>query len=996
MPQNQEDLIAQVGMDLDSWDDGMRQMLADERKIERILGGVVDSANDAEKALNDIDGSIDLDVDTSDLEKAKRIVEDIDGMDGGIDLSVDESELETVQRLINDIDSEAPTVNIEVDDSEVNAAQDDINDIDSESPSVDVNVDDEEVDQAHDLLQQIRDMQTISIVMNITGNLESTFQTLSNLPGIGSIVEMDNAMARFEGQTGRAGIQLENLVDDLHSEGIIAGRDTIGEIATLSSQLGIAWSDTDEAVTATLNTITVTGGDANETLTAMNNLVNLGLVDSFQEASDLIVTGFQSGLNRGGDFLEVLNEYGTTFSELGIDGQSAMSLINSGLEAGFMNADLVADAIREFGIRVRELDPDQIETTLAAFERGDITVEELTAELGEAGAALNELDLLDETEAFLRGEMSGEEFFTAVVDGLRDVEDESERARLAVQIFGTQAEDIGVGAITSLTTEGFEDIAGAAEDAATSMTDTLGGAVAEIQQEVDDLAVAFFNSEQIDIQGKLDAIKTAIRTFIDEINSGATFGEALEIALNAPGLEASFADFEAIVGNLAIAIMQGAAAILDAVGQGSAASDLRESIAEMSGGQLTFDLSVANDAQSVTDSINRAISRGVDPASIETSLQTAFDEALASGDLIAAQSIIDAVNLSAGLSQGLRDALTSGNIVNSETVQMLADELGISFDEAVALVQSGEARQMALTPTLDIDTTQMQVDVAQAAIDTQQAINEALASGDVSGAAALAANIGSSLQAEFDRLIATGQFDLAAIIAAGTGDAAMMEEVASAAEMAGMSDEEIATLQANAQTAVDTTTAAADQILENTTTIETETTAALEETSTAYTTFSDTSASAFTSAGDAATSYSSTVDSAMQTVRTTVNSTIETVQSLISAFQDAENAASEVGDYVVVNPTAGQASGTSPGQPARGTFWTGEEGPEIVSTNTDLSVLNNETSMSILSGLAELFSGGLSGGGSTVEIYQNNTFNNNGAAASNASLENTSKAIRGY
>lgn len=1000
MANNQEDLIAAVGMDLDSWDDGMRQMLSDERKIEQSLAGVVDSANDAEKALNSIDGSIDLDVDTSDLEKAKRIVEDIDGMGGAIDLSVDESELDTVRRLIADIDSDAPTVNIEVDDSEVESAKDEVDDIDNATPTVDVDVDKDEVDEANALLEQIRNMAVIDLVMNVTGNIQSVFDTLTNLPGIGSIVEMDNAMGSFEGRTGRAGVQLENLVDDLHGQGMVAGREQIGEIATLSSQLGIAWGDTDDAVTATLNTISVTGGDANETLTTMNNLVEAGLVGNFQEASDLIVSGLQSGADRGGDLLDVLNEYTSTFREMGIDGPSALSLINSGLEAGFGNADRVADSVREMGIRVRELDPTQIDAAMTSFANGETTIEELNTTLGETGAALNELDLLDETEAFLSGDMNGEDFFNSVIAGLQGVQSESERARLAVQIFGTQAEDIGVGAITSLTTEGFDNIEGAAQEAADSMTDTIGGSVVEVQQLIDDMAVAFFNSDQIDIQGKLDDMKARIQTFVDQINSGATFGEALEIALDAPGLEEKFHELEGFLGDFLLALADIFADVLSIIpGQEAAAEHLRDTVAEMAGGQLVFDLSVADEPQVVADAVTSAIDRGVEMADIGTGLSEAFDAAMASGDVDAAQAIADYIANTAGtgISEGLYDALTNqGTEAMFDAAPLLAEELGISLDDAIRMINMGTFRDLPINPTVDIDTAAMQSEIDQAMLDMHAAVDVDLASGNVTGAAELAESMGSSLFNEFNRLVSEGteeSFQLAANIAAGAPELGL--DITSVAQQAGMSDESIAELESNAQAAVAATTTATQQLTDATTAAETDATTALDTAGDSFTNFSGEASSALTDAGTAANNYEAVVATAMLNVGTNIDAAAAHFQALIDAAQNAQEAVSTTVDVVPVAPTIDE---NAEGGVFSGLSWVGEAGPEIISSDTSLAVLNNATSESILSGLAALLGGGYTGGGGggSVTINQTNTFNNSGGAASTASLDNASRAIRGY
>lgn len=963
MANNDENLIAAVGLDLDSWQRGIDKMIADERKVDRALDGVVDAANDAEKALNDIDGSIDLDVDTGDLEKAKNIASDLDALDPNVDVNVDESELDTVRRLLDDINSEDPNVNVVVDETELDAAERIVNDIDSATPTVDVDVDKEEVDEAHELLTQIRDMQVIQIVMDVSGTAVSFItDTLTNIPGIGSIIEMDNAMARFEGTTGRTMASFEGLVDELHGEGVLQGAEAIGEVASQAVQLGIHMQDVDDAALATFNTITVTGGDAQETLTTIDTLVDQGLAASFQEASDIIVTGFQSGANRGQDFLDVLNEYGSTFSRMGFDGESALNLINSGLDAGFGNADRVADALREMDIRVHELDFTAIDAAMEAFENGDISVDELNGVLGETGVALNELDLLDETRAFLNGELSGEDYFNSVITALNNVEDASDQAQEAVAIFGTQAEDIGVDAITSLTTEGLEGIEGRAQEAADAVTNTISGSIAEVQILIDDLARAFFSSDQIDIDGKIDDIKARIQTFIDEINSGATFGEALEIALNMPGLEDQFHDLEAIVGNLAMAIVSAFATILDALGQGGAADQLRASIEDMASGQLVFDVQVADNAEAISTAVQAAVDRGLDPAEIQTSLETAFSEAMAAGDFDTAQMIVDNIN---------------------------------AANEAIGDLDAGQLMQMGEVPvTLTLDTAGYQAQIDQAMTTTRAQIDAALASGDVAGATALASQIGSSLQAEFDRLIASGDFDLAARIAASTGDATMMETTVSAAEAAGMSDEDIAEMQANAQAAVE----AAETASIETIAAAEETSSTLEDAATSAAAFNTETTESFDAAGLSASGYADVVESNMQRA----NVALDTATENVNEFESAYNALSALEDInLTVTTTTTDANGSSVGHAGGGIFsgdsWVGEEGPELISTDTRVAVLNNETTESILSGLAALLGGGWTGGGeSSITIHQNNTFNNTGAAASTASLDNASRAIRGY
>ena len=70
-----------------------------------------------------------------------------------------------------------------------------------------------------------------------------------------------------------------------------------------------------------------------------------GIVDSAEEAFDVITVGFQNGLNSGGDMLDVLYEYSSQLKKLGITGQGALELIKAGLDNGAYNADKMAKIV---------------------------------------------------------------------------------------------------------------------------------------------------------------------------------------------------------------------------------------------------------------------------------------------------------------------------------------------------------------------------------------------------------------------------------------------------------------------------------------------------------------------------------------------------------------------------------------------------------------------------------------------------------------------------
>ena len=110
-----------------------------------------------------------------------------------------------------------------------------------------------------------------------------------------------------------------------------------------------------ESITASaLDLATTFDQDVAGTARAAGQMVRTGLAANAEEALDIVTRGFQQGADAGGDFLDVLGEYGTTFSELGITGAQATGLIDQALAAGIPNADFAADALREMGIIGRE------------------------------------------------------------------------------------------------------------------------------------------------------------------------------------------------------------------------------------------------------------------------------------------------------------------------------------------------------------------------------------------------------------------------------------------------------------------------------------------------------------------------------------------------------------------------------------------------------------------------------------------------------------------
>ena len=180
---------------------------------------------------------------------------------------------------------------------------------------------------------------------------------------------------------------------------------------------------------------------------AVGQMLKTGLAKNADEAMDIVTRGFQSGVNKADDFLDTLNEYGTQFRDLGLDGATATGILKQGLQAGARDADLVADAMKELNIRVQ----DQ------------------SAAKGLKALGLNAHDM---AEAFASGGPRARNALQTITDKLRAVEDPTKRYALAQQLLGTQSEDLSKALYSidpSTAVKGLGDVS----EAADKMTKTL-------------------------------------------------------------------------------------------------------------------------------------------------------------------------------------------------------------------------------------------------------------------------------------------------------------------------------------------------------------------------------------------------------------------------------------------------------------------------------------------------------------------------------------------
>ncbi|WZH36236.1 MAG: phage tail tape measure protein [Microbacterium enclense] len=182
---------------------------------------------------------------------------------------------------------------------------------------------------------------------------------------------------------------------------------------------------------------------------ATATLLSTGVASSAKQAFDLIAAGERQGLNRAGDLLDTLTEYPALFARLGLSGPQSLGLMSQALQGGARNADLAADALKEFQIRAT----DASKTSAEGFELLGLNAADMTAKIARGGpdaaAGLGE-----------------------VLEKLRQMEDPVQRNAAAVALFGTQAEDLG-DALFRMDLSTAVDQIGQVEGAAQRMFDTI-------------------------------------------------------------------------------------------------------------------------------------------------------------------------------------------------------------------------------------------------------------------------------------------------------------------------------------------------------------------------------------------------------------------------------------------------------------------------------------------------------------------------------------------
>lgn len=390
---------------------------------------------------------------------------------------------------------------------------------------------------------------TVGLTTPIVAAGAAAFTTASNY---------EQATARIQSALGLTADEAERLGDvgegiyengfgqslELVDDALISVRQNLGDLndadLTYVTQSVLTLSDT-------------LGMDVNESIRGVRALMD-GFGLSAQDAMDLFVAGAQDGLNYSDELGDNLAEYGPRFAQMGFSAQEYFSILKAGTESGAYNLDKVNDFLNEF------------QTSLV-----DGRMDESIGRFSESTQQL--------FQSWKEGGATGQQVFEAVLGELAKMPDGYDKANLASTLWSSLGEDNAMGMITSLAgvENKYGDVAGAAQEAADSASDSFAGKAASAMRELQG-AIEPLGQPLLNIATNVAGVVKSFGEWFGGIGEG---GQMAVLAI--AGILAAIGPVLSVAGNLLTVIP----AITAAVGGATAATGAAAGSAGVLGGALT-------------------------------------------------------------------------------------------------------------------------------------------------------------------------------------------------------------------------------------------------------------------------------------------------------------------------------------------------------------------------------------------------------------------------
>lgn len=929
-------------IDLAQWSSAISEMIADATRVQDSLMGLT--------------VSVEVDSDFGTVEDA---ISTIEAADPEITVGADVSEMMgDVETELSDIEASDPEVTVGGDpEPMVSSVDEAVLGFDDLDPEIPVTSDDKDIAsdiaEIKESLNTVKKLAIVDFIFNIPANFNAFVDTMTNLPGIGFLVEADEMLSHIAAKTGELVPDLEDVINALRVES--GDTQAIEDALTFLIQNGETSADALQSVSELgLDFVDIWGGDVVSTLATAQQMVKSGLVPTIEDAFNVMTLGMQSGANAQGDLLTFLEKNAANFVELGINGQEAIALASGAINAGV--PDLQRYGQMFLGLR-----------------------KDLASGGEETQQMLKDLKI-DPDDIGIEG-------YTAILDYLSQIQDQTEQTTALTDTFGTRVQ--GLTAPQALAMPDPDVLAQDIDNLAADTGDTFEANITDsLSKAVDSFQVELVQAldDALNISGFIDKVTGAAVTFSSSIKEGMTIGQALEVSLALP--EGSFASFESSVGNFAIGVLQLIAGVQDFLGKDS--SGTRAAIARAGKTQLAFDLQIA-DEDEIAGVVATAIDRGVSQADIQSAIATSFAEL----DLAEAQTLLNQImDLGAGLSDNAQNLIekygsaeAAVTAFGQASYEAYDSDIFSTFEEQVAAIEELEGIQFI--DLIDTDALQAQIDTQVA--DLMAQYNEAIANSDLD----LATEIGKKLnRSDLDTAKAVagdqlaGFFDGLFATATGEYDPLTTEDLADITQI----QTDFANTASNVQVANDAMINSAADLqrqIGSTVTVSVANVRTLNDEGSEE-------VAAFTQVWLA-------LSGAITDTVTNLAGPLSDFAGQLGTFVELGTASVQLGSQigaqggVIAQPDEQAfASGTGLGG-ASGVFKVGEGGEEILSTDRQVGILNAQTTGAIISGLAAMLGGSTN---HTVNnqrsIYAPVTINTQSSAQDAQAMYDINNKLRGF
>lgn len=350
--------------------------------------------------------------------------------------------------------------------------------------------------------------------------------------------DFEAAGSKIDAACGSATASAEALKDvgrDLYTQGWGDSMDSLSTSLIRAREILGDLSETDMsyAVEGAMTLEKAYGSDFSESLRGVNVLMDkFGL--SATEATDLMVSGTQRGLDYTKELGDNLSEYSGRWADAGISASQYFSLLEAGAQGGAYQLDKVGDFLNEF---LTSLTDGRMEDGIGRFSEGTQAT----------------------FEAFKAGGASAQDVLNSVVGELASMPDEYAKAQIASELWSSLGEDNAMSMITALAgvDDTFTNVAGAAQDAGDKISDNLANKATSALRTAQEAAEPFA-SVAVDMLGDAaDAAKGAAEGFSD-------LDEGTQSMIVSAGLLAAAAGPVLTVGGR---IVKGAGSVVTAYGR---------------------------------------------------------------------------------------------------------------------------------------------------------------------------------------------------------------------------------------------------------------------------------------------------------------------------------------------------------------------------------------------------------------------------------------------